>query len=139
MWTLFRPSYVKLCKVFIHVLKFSIFPVSSFPPSLGPMMCPHKIWHLSGAHKYVHRGTLNTQKRIFSITIPHLLQLYRHVALCVFSHLFICIDFHHIRGWCGWCDIKPIWISCSVRGNILSSFYKDLMYIVAKKSAKLQF
>ena len=91
MWTLFRPSYVKLCKVFIHVLKFSIFPVSSFPPSLGPMMCPHKIWHLSGAHKYVHRGTLNTQKRIFSTTIPHLLQLYRHVALCVFSHLFIYI------------------------------------------------
>ena len=139
MWTLFRPSYVKLCKVFIHVLKFSIFPVSSFPPSLGPMMCPHKIWHLSGAHKYVHRGTLNTQKRIFSITIPHLLQLYRHVALCVFFHLFIYIHWFSPYKPRGWCDIEPIWISCSDRGNMLSSIYKALMYIVAKKSAKLQF
>ena len=51
------------------------YPVSCYglPPFLDPMVCPHKIWHLAVAHKYVHHV-----QHILHFTQKWILFLNRH-------------------------------------------------------------
>ena len=103
-----QPLQTKATFHCFEIIEFSFYSISCYglPPSLslaGPMMCPHKIWHLPVAHKYVHRGTYIACHT--KVNFSHLLQ---KDSNCMNLEKML---FTFTKGW--------DWTSCDIQGSVV--------------------